>query len=164
MPFIETPLAGALIFEPKVFGDSRGSFFESYSKNLFSEAGVDCNFVQDNQSYSKYGTVRGLHFQTGDHVQAKLVRVLKGKVLDVIVDIRSHSKTYGQTFSIELSDENQKQLYVPHGFAHGFSVLSDDAVFFYKCDDFYHKASEGGICFNDAGLKIDWCIPADLMV
>ena len=157
--FTTTPIEGLLIFEPRVFGDERGYFYESFNKSTFAEAGVKDNFVQDNQSKSTYGVLRGLHYQTGEHAQSKLVRVLEGKVLDVAVDIRPGSPTYGQHYSIELSAENQLQFYVPRGFAHGFLVLSDTATFFYKCDNFYNKASEGGIAYDDPTLNIDWKIP-----
>ncbi len=157
--FTTTPIEGLLIFEPRVFADDRGYFYESFNKNIFLEAGVKDDFVQDNQSKSTYGVLRGLHYQTGEHAQSKLVRVLEGKVLDVAVDIRPDSPTYGQHYSIELSAENQLQFYVPRGFAHGFLVLSDTATFFYKCDNFYNKASEGSIAYNDPTLNIDWKIP-----
>ncbi len=159
MPFINTEFEGLVVFEPKVFSDSRGYFFESYNANTFSEANLDVKFVQDNQSYSAYGTLRGLHMQKGQMAQAKLVRVLKGKVLDVVVDVRKSSKTFGKHFSIELSEENKKQLFIPRGFAHGFVVLSDVAEFFYKCDNFYSKAHEIGIIYNDPKLSIDWQVP-----
>ncbi len=157
--FRTTPIAGLLIFEPRVFADDRGYFYESFNKNIFSEAGVKDDFVQDNQSKSTYGVLRGLHYQTGEYAQSKLVRVLEGKVLDVAVDIRPGSPTYGQHYSIELSAENKLQFYIPRGFAHGFLVLSDTATFFYKCDNFYNKASEGSIAYNDPTLNIDWKIP-----
>lgn len=157
--FTTTPIEGLLLFEPRIFGDERGYFYESFNKNTFAEAGIHDEFVQDNQSKSTYGVLRGLHYQTGEHVQSKLVRVLEGKVLDVAVDIRPDSATYGQHYSVELSAENQLQLYIPCGFAHGFLVLSDTATFFYKCDNFYNKASEGGIAYNDPKLDIDWKIP-----
>jgi dTDP-4-dehydrorhamnose 3,5-epimerase len=160
MPFHETDISGLLIFEPKVFEDSRGYFFEAYNEQIFSEAGIKMKFVQDNQSKSGYGVIRGLHFQMNPFAQTKLVRVLEGKILDVAVDIRKNSPTYGKHFSIELSAENKKQLYVPAGFAHGFSVLSQTAIVLYKCDAFYNKESEGGILYNDPFLAIDWKIPA----
>ena len=159
MPFIETALAGAYIIEPRVFEDHRGYFFECYNKNSFDqETGADVNFVQDNESYSGYGTLRGLHYQAGEHAQAKLVRVIHGKVLDVAVDLRESSPTYGQHITVELSGENKKQLFVPRGFGHGFVVLSETALFAYKCDNFYNKESEGGIIYNDPKLNIDWGI------
>ena len=157
MNFIPTHLAGCFIIEPKVFKDERGYFMESFNQNTFSNGiGHDVNFVQDNQSFSSKGVLRGLHYQTGEHAQAKLVRVLSGEVLDIAVDIRPESVTYRQSFSILLSGENQKQLYIPRGFAHGFLVTSETAVFFYKCDNFYNKESEGGIIYNDSTLNIDW--------
>jgi dTDP-4-dehydrorhamnose 3,5-epimerase len=161
MPFIKTAFPGLLIFEPKVFGDSRGYFFESYNANTFSAEGVDIKFVQDNQAQSSYGVLRGLHYQLTPYAQTKLVRALSGTILDVAVDIRKGSPTYGKTFTIELSAENKKQLLVPKGFAHGYSVLSETAEVFYKCDAFYHKEAEGGIMYNDPLLNIDWQIPAD---
>ena len=157
MKFIETKLKGCFILEPKVFGDDRGYFFESYNSQVFNEGvGQVVNFVQDNQSYSKYGTLRGLHFQKGEHAQAKLVRVISGEVLDVAVDIREGSSTFGEHVAVRLSAENKKQLFVPRGFAHGFVVLSETAEFFYKCDNYYNKESEGGIIYNDPKLNIDW--------
>jgi len=165
MAFTKTHIEGLLIFEPRVFTDERGYFYESFNKNAFAEAGVQDEFVQDNQSKSTYGVLRGLHYQTGEHAQSKLVRVLEGSVLDVAVDIRPDSPTYGEYYAIELSAENQLQFYVPHGFAHGFLVLSDTATFFYKCDNFYNKASEGGIAYDDPTLNIDWQIPTkDLLL
>ena len=161
MNFIETALEGVFIIEPRVFTDARGYFFESYSKAAFEAFGLRYDFVQDNQSKSSYGTVRGLHFQKGEHAQAKLVRVLEGRVLDVAVDIRRASPTYGQHVAVELSAENNRQLLIPRGFAHGFSVLSDTAVFAYKCDNLYCRESEGGIRFDDPTLAIDWRIDMD---
>lgn len=161
MAFIDTSFPDLVIFEPKVWGDARGYFYESYNQNNFTEAGIDAHFVQDNQARSSYGVLRGLHYQQGEHAQAKLVRVLEGVVLDVVVDLRQGSPTYGQYFSIILSAENKRQLFVPRGFAHGYVVLSETAEFFYKCDNFYHKASEGGIAYNDPNLAIDWQIPMD---
>jgi len=160
MPFTETPLSGLLVFEPNVHRDERGYFFESYNAHTFKSAGIDTTFVQDNQARSTYGVLRGLHYQCGEHAQAKLVRVLEGEVLDIAVDLRAGSPTYGQWYSVLLSAENQKQLFVPRGFAHGYVVLSPTAEFFYKCDNFYHKASEGGIRFDDPVLGIDWGLPA----
>jgi dTDP-4-dehydrorhamnose 3,5-epimerase len=160
MPFYETDMKGLLIFEPKVFEDSRGYFFESYNENLFRQHGIDLRFVQDNQSSSGYGVIRGLHYQLPPHAQAKLVRVLSGRLLDVAVDIRKGSPTFGKAFTIELSAENKKQLFIPAGFAHGFSVLSDQAEVLYKCDALYNKESEGGIHYNDPALNIDWQVPA----
>jgi dTDP-4-dehydrorhamnose 3,5-epimerase len=161
MPFIKTELEGLLIFEPKVFEDSRGYFFEAYNNSVFKDAGINMNFVQDNQSQSSYGVIRGLHYQNNPHAQTKLVRVLAGSILDIAVDIRKSSATYGRVFAIELSAENKKQLFIPPGFAHGFSVLSEKAVVLYKCDALYNKESEGGIIYNDPSLNIDWQIPAD---
>jgi len=144
------------VFEPRVFPDERGYFFESYNSRTWEEAGVTTKFVQDNQARSTRGVLRGLHYQTGDMAQAKLVRVLEGEVLDVVVDLREDSPTCGQWYGIRLSAENKKQLLVPRGFAHGYVVLSETAEFFYKCDNFYSKAHEGGIRFDDPGLHIDW--------
>lgn len=160
MPFTKTPIQGLVIYEPMVFEDSRGFFFESFNEKIFSREGITQSFVQDNQSRSGYGVIRGLHYQLAPHAQAKLVRVLSGKILDVAVDIRKGSPTYGRHFAVELSAENKKQLYIPHGFAHGFSVLSDTADVLYKCDAFYSKESEGGIRYNDPVLQIDWKVPA----
>ena len=158
MNFIETAIEGVCIIEPRIFTDDRGYFFESYSKAAFEAAGLHYDFVQDNQSKSVYGTVRGLHFQKGEHAQAKLVRVLEGTVLDVAVDLRRTSHTYGQYVAVELSADNNRQLLIPRGFAHGFSVLSETAVFAYKCDNLYCRESEGGIRFDDPSLAIDWRI------
>lgn len=156
----KTPLADCYIIHDTVHGDQRGYFFESFNrKTFFSETGLDIDFVQDNQSKSQKGVLRGLHFQEGEHAQAKLVRVLQGKVLDVVVDLRKKSPSYGQSFAMELTEENHRQLFVPRGFAHGFVVLSETAVFFYKCDNYYNKASERGIIFNDTDLAIDWQLP-----
>ena len=159
MAFTETGIEGVLIFEPRVFEDYRGYFFESYNQSAFEAAGLHYNFVQDNQSFSKYGVVRGLHYQLNPYAQAKLVRVLQGRILDVAVDMRKSSPTYGKHFAIELSDENKKQLLIPKGFAHGFSVLSETALVMYKCDAFYNKESEAGIIYNDVDLAIDWRLP-----
>ena len=158
MNFIKTAIEGVYIIEPRIFADERGYFFESYSRAAFEAAGLHYDFVQDNQSKSVYGTVRGLHFQKGEHSQAKLVRVLEGTVLDVAVDLRRTSHTYGQYVAVELSAENNRQLLIPRGFAHGFSVLSETAVFAYKCDNPYCRESEGGIRFDDPALAIDWRI------
>lgn len=158
MKIIKTEIEDLLIIEPKVFGDERGYFFESYSLAKFVDAGLDYNFIQDNQSKSSYGTIRGLHFQKGEFAQAKLVRALEGAVIDVVVDLRVGSKTYGKHFAIELSAENNRQLLIPRGFAHGFSVVSETAIFAYKCDNIYNKDSEGGIAFDDEDLNIDWQI------
>ena len=152
-----TAFEGLIVMKPVIFGDQRGYFFESFNRKKFAEkTGMDVEFVQDNQSKSSYGVVRGLHFQNGEWAQAKLVRVLQGKVLDAVVDIRPDSPTFGQSFSVELSDDNGFQLFIPRGFAHGFSVLSPDAVFFYKCDNYYNKATEGGIHPLDKTIGIDW--------
>ena len=161
MPLITTEIPDLLIFEPKVFTDSRGYFFESYNEKIFEQQGVNIRFVQDNQSSSSYGVIRGLHYQLNPYAQTKLIRVLSGRILDVAVDLRKGSPTFGQHFDLELSAENKKQLLVPKGFAHGFSVLSDTAEVLYKCDEFYNKNSEGGIRFDDPALNINWQIPAD---
>jgi dTDP-4-dehydrorhamnose 3,5-epimerase len=160
MNFSPTHLAGCFVIEPRVFKDERGYFMESFNQKTFNDGiGNEVNFVQDNQSFSSKGVLRGLHYQTGNHAQAKLVRVLSGEVLDVAVDIRPESNTFGQSVSILLSAENQKQLYIPRGFAHGFLVTSETAIFSYKCDNFYNAASEGGIIFKDPTLNIDWNFP-----
>lgn len=157
MNVIPTKLSGCVILEPKIISDARGYFMESFNERTFAEAtGMTVHFVQDNQSYSTKGVLRGLHYQCGEHAQAKLVRVLHGEVLDVAVDIRPESETYGQYVAEVLSGENQRQLFIPRGFAHGFLVLSATATFFYKCDNFYNKESEGGILYKDATLNIDW--------
>ena len=162
MEIQETGLKDCVIIKPRVFEDARGYFFESFNKSTFEEkTGMSGAFVQDNQSFSSYGVIRGLHAQSGEFAQAKLVRVIKGEVLDVAVDIRPSSPTYGKHISVKLSAENKLQLYVPRGFLHGFSVLSETAEFFYKCDNFYNKASEVGVMYNDKDLAIDWMIPAD---
>jgi dTDP-4-dehydrorhamnose 3,5-epimerase len=156
MPFLKCDIPGLIIVEPAVFEDSRGYFFEAYNSSLFKSNGIGCDFVQDNQSLSGYGVIRGLHYQMNPFAQAKLVRVLSGRILDVAVDIRKESPTFGKHFDIELSSENKKQLFIPHGFAHGFSVLSETAIVLYKCDTFYNKESEGGIRFDDPALNINW--------
>jgi dTDP-4-dehydrorhamnose 3,5-epimerase len=161
MPFKTCYIPGLIIVEPAVFEDNRGFFFESYNQSLFEQNGIACKFVQDNQSQSSYGVIRGLHFQMTPFAQSKLIRVLAGKILDVVVDIRIGSPTFGQSFNIELSEENKKQLFIPQGFAHGFSVLSETASVLYKCDQFYNKQSESGIKYNDSQLNIDWKIDAD---
>ena len=161
MPFIQTKIKDVVIFEPRIFTDDRGYFFETYNEKLFNDNGVTAKFVQDNQSKSSYGVIRGLHFQKGEHAQAKLVRVLQGRVLDVAVDLRKDSETYGGHVAVELSDVNNLQLFIPRGFAHGFSVLSKTAVFAYKCDNLYCRESEGGIDCADPDLGIDWQIPAE---
>lgn len=162
MDFFNTPIAGLLVLAPRVFNDNRGYFFESYNKNTLAEIGIHADFVQDNESYSCQNTLRGLHFQKPPFAQAKLVRVIEGRVWDVAVDLRKDSPTFGQWFGVELSAENKKQFFIPRGFAHGFSVLSQTAKFAYKCDNFYNKASEGAILFNDPDLHIDWKIDAAL--
>lgn len=160
MNFIPTKLDGCFIIEPKIITDERGYFMESFNEKTFQKGiGQAVHFVQDNQSFSTKGVLRGLHYQTGIHAQAKLVRVLSGEVFDVVVDIRPNSETYGQYVSILLSAENQKQFFIPRGFAHGFLVLSETATFFYKCDNFYDKASEGGLIYNDPTVNIDWQFP-----
>ena len=160
MNILKTNLEGLLIIEPKIFEDSRGYFFESFNLKTFREkTGFQGEFVQDNQSKSKYGTLRGLHFQKGSSAQAKLVRVLSGKVLDVVVDLRPDSPTFKKHYSVELSAENKRQFFVPRGFAHGFVVLSETAEFFYKCDNYYDQSSEGGLRYNDPELNIDWIVP-----
>lgn len=164
MNFIKTKIEDVIIVEPRIFNDERGYFFESYNQKAFKEGGIDCNFVQDNQSKSSYGVIRGLHCQLGEHAQAKLVRVLQGKVLDVAVDIRRGSPTFGQHVAVELSDENQRQLFIPRGFLHGFSVLSETAVFSYKVDNFYCKESEFGIRYDAPEINIDWQIPQDKVI
>lgn len=166
MELIKTIFQDCFIVKPKVYSDSRGYFFESFNEQRFNDlSGLNVHFVQDNQSYSAYGVLRGLHFQKGAHAQAKLVRVLKGEVLDVAVDLRPDSPTYGQHYAVTLSEENKLQLFIPRGFAHGFAVLSKEAEFFYKCDNYYNKESEGGLLYNDADLGIDWKIPeADIAV
>ncbi|WP_293874317.1 dTDP-4-dehydrorhamnose 3,5-epimerase [Flavobacterium sp.] len=165
MNFIATKLEGCFIIEPKVILDDRGYFMESFNENTFQK-GVHqpVHFVQDNQSFSSKGVLRGLHYQTGAYAQAKLVRVLQGEVLDVAVDIRPDSKTFGQFEAVLLSGENQIQFFVPRGFAHGFLVLSETATFFYKCDNFYNKESEGGIIYNDKTINIDWGFPTDDLI
>lgn len=159
MPFIQTGLPDLLVFEPRVFEDSRGYFFESYNENVFRNEGVSITFIQDNQARSDYGVIRGLHYQLNPHSQTKLIRVLSGTILDVVLDMRKDSPTYGKTFCKELSAENKLQLLVPQGFAHGYSVLSETAEVFYKCDNFWNKESEGGVLYNDEALGIDWKIP-----
>lgn len=161
MEIIKTDIDGVFIIEPKVFGDSRGYFFESFNAREFAlKTGLDVNFVQDNESMSHYGVLRGLHFQNPPYAQSKLVRVVQGKVVDVAVDIRRGSPTYGKYVMAELTGENHRQFFVPRGFAHGFAVLSDVAVFQYKCDNFYAPASEGAIAWNDPDIAIPWPVPA----
>jgi dTDP-4-dehydrorhamnose 3,5-epimerase len=162
--FIKTEIDGVYIIEPKIFSDTRGYFFESYNEEEFVKNGITNHFVQDNQSRSTYGVVRGLHCQLGEHAQAKLVRVLYGKVLDVVVDIRKNSPTFGKHISVELSDENQRSVFIPRNFLHGFSVLSKEAVFFYKCDNLWCKESEFGIRYDDPEIGVDWKIPVDKII
>lgn len=161
MEILKTAIEGIVIIEPKIFRDARGYFFESFSMREFNEKVAPVTFVQDNESYSSYGVIRGLHFQKPPYTQAKLVRVIKGAVLDIAVDIRKGSPTYGQHVAVELTAENHRQLFIPHGFAHGFSVLSEEVLFQYKCDNYYAPQSEGGILWNDPCLGIDWRIPAE---
>jgi dTDP-4-dehydrorhamnose 3,5-epimerase len=164
MPFITTEFPGLIIYEPQVFEDHRGFFYESYNERLFSENGIEIYFVQDNQAKSSFGVIRGLHYQSDPHAQTKLIRVLKGAIIDAVVDLRKGSPTFGRSYAIELSAENKKQLLVPKGFAHGYSVISETSEVFYKCDEFYHKDSERGIAYNDPALQIDWQVPADKAV
>lgn len=165
MNVIKTDIEGVVVIEPKVFDDARGYFFESYSKRRFDEAIRPIEFVQDNESMSTRGVIRGLHFQRPPFSQSKLVRCVRGAVLDVVVDIRRGSPTYGQHVAVELTGDNRRQLFVPRGFAHGFAVLSDEAVFQYKCDNYYHPESEGGISIADRSLGIDWRInPAEAIL
>ena len=164
MPFTPTGFPGLLVFDPVVHGDARGYFFESYNADTFGKDQVNMVFIQDNQARSSYGVVRGLHFQNQPHAQTKLIRALEGAILDVVVDLRIGSPTWGKVFSIELSATNKKQLLVPQGFAHGYSVLSETAEVFYKCDRLWNKASEGGMAYNDPAMNIDWRIPADKMI
>lgn len=162
MKLKETPLKDCYIIEPTIFEDDRGYFFEKFNEKKFEElTGLNGHFVQDNISRSSYGVLRGLHLQKGENAQAKLVSCLEGKVFDVAVDLRKDSPTFGKWFGIELTDENKLQLYVPRGFGHGFSVLSEKATFAYKCDNFYNKESEGSVLWNDTDLKIDWKLPVD---
>ena len=164
MEVIKTAIDGVVIIEPKVFKDQRGYFFESFSQREFEAKVRKINFVQDNESMSSYGVMRGLHFQRPPYTQSKLVRCVKGKVLDVAVDIRKGSPTYGQHVAVELSEDNHRQFFVPRGFAHGFAVLSDTAVFQYKCDNFYAPQADGGISIKDESLGIDWKIPTDMAI
>ncbi len=164
MKVIKTDIEGLQIIEPRVFTDARGYFFESFSERDFAGKVAPVKFVQDNESRSVYGVVRGLHFQKPPHAQAKLVRVIRGRVLDVAVDLRSGSPTYGRYCAVELSDENQRQFFIPKGFAHGFSVLSEEAVFQYKCDDYYAPDHEGSVLWNDPEIGIDWGVPAENVI
>lgn len=161
----ETKLKGSFILEPQVFKDKRGYFVESFNQKRFNEVlGLDINFVQDNESQSSKGVLRGLHYQPGEYAQAKLVRVIKGKVLDVVLDLRPNSSTFGEQFSIELSEENKMQFFAPRGFAHGFLVLEDETIFSYKCDNYYNKNAEAGIIYNDKDLAIDWKFSKDQLI
>lgn len=164
MKIIDTDIQGVVIIEPRIFRDDRGYFFESFSQKEFEEKVLKTSFVQDNESKSSYGVLRGLHFQTPPFAQSKLVRVVKGAVLDVAVDIRSGSPTYGQHVAVELTEDNHRQFFVPRGFAHGFSVLSEEVIFQYKCDNFYAPKNEGALAWDDQELNIDWRIPRDKVV
>lgn len=161
MPFTETSIQGLFVFEPRIFEDSRGYFFEAFNGEVFNHEGLEDHFIQDNQSLSSYGVIRGLHYQKDPYAQVKLIRVIQGKIMDVAVDIRKGSPTYGKSFSLEISAENKLQLYIPAGFAHGFSVLSETTIVLYKCNAVYNKSSEGGIRYDDPALALDWKIPHD---
>lgn len=160
----KTDIEGVVILEPRLFEDERGYFFEAFSEREFTEKVRECHFVQENEAYSTYGVVRGLHFQRPPHAQSKLVRVVKGRVLDVVVDIRKGSPTFGKHIAVELSAENHRQLFIPRGFAHGYSVLSEEALLEYKCDNYYTPASEGAILWNDLALAINWQIPSESVI
>jgi dTDP-4-dehydrorhamnose 3,5-epimerase len=164
MPFLKTNFPGLMIFEPKVFEDSRGYFFESFNEQTCKANGIDIKFVQDNQAKSSFGVIRGLHYQLAPYSQTKFIRVLTGSIIDAVVDLRKGSPTFGKSFSIELNANHHLQLLVPKGFAHGYSVISETAEVFYKCDAFYHKEAEAGIMFNDPALNIDWKIPANQQI
>ena len=164
MEVIKTDIEGVVIIEPRIFKDDRGYFYESFSQREFEEKVCRTTFVQDNQSKSSYGVLRGLHFQKPPYCQSKLVRCIKGAVLDVAVDIRKGSPTFGKYVAVELTEDNHRQFFVPRGFAHGFAVLTPEAVFQYKCDNFYNKESEGSVAWNDPQLAIDWRIPADKVI
>lgn len=164
MNIIPTPIDGLLIIEPRVFNDARGYFIETYNEQRYREAGITAQFVQDNQSCSCYGVVRGLHFQRPPYSQAKLVCCTRGRVLDVAVDLRKESPTFGKWFSVELNEDNHRQFFIPRGFAHGFSVLSETAIFTYKCDNLYHPEADGGILLTDPALNINWQVPVDKMI
>ena len=164
MNIIETGIEDLVVIEPRVFGDDRGYFFESFNEREFCEKVAPVHFVQDNESKSRYGVIRGLHFQKGEHAQAKLVRVVRGAVLDVAVDLRPDSPAYGKYHAEVLSGENHRMMFIPRGFAHGFSVLSEEVVFQYKCDNFYCPSAEGAIAWNDPDLAIDWQIPAEAVI
>jgi dTDP-4-dehydrorhamnose 3,5-epimerase len=161
MKIIETGIPGLVIIEPRVFGDERGYFLESYNTEKYLEVGINCQFVQDNESMSKYGVIRGLHYQLNPYSQSKLVRAIKGKVIDVAIDLRKNSPTFGKSYSIELSEENKLQFFIPKGFAHGFSVISEMAIFSYKCDSLYNPSKERGINPLDPTLNINWKIEKD---
>ncbi|PWT98156.1 MAG: dTDP-4-dehydrorhamnose 3,5-epimerase [Bacteroidetes bacterium] len=164
MPFTHTDFPGIVLFEPIVFEDDRGYFFESYNEKVFGTEGLQFSWVQDNQSRSTYGVIRGLHYQLNPYAQTKLVRVLQGRIWDVAVDIRKGSPTYGKYYGVELSESNKRQVLIPKGFAHGFSVLSDTASVMYKCDNYYNRECEGSIIYNDPVLQIDWKVPANKMI
>ena len=164
MNIIETEIEGVVILEPRIFKDDRGYFYESFSQREFEEKVCQTTFVQDNQSMSVYGVVRGLHFQKPPYCQSKLVRCIKGAVLDVAVDIRKGSPTFGKYVAVELTEENHRQFFIPRGFAHGFAVLSDEAVFLYKCDNYYNKESEGAIAWNDEHIAVDWRLPSEKVI
>ncbi len=165
MEIIKTKLNDCFIVKPTIFEDERGYFYESFNQKNFKQlSGIDIDFVQDNQAKSNFGILRGLHFQKGEHAQAKLVSVIKGRVIDIAVDMRPSSSTYLQHIAVELSEENHLQLFVPRGFAHGYSVLENNTIFFYKCDNFYNKVSEGGVIYNDPSLNIDWQLKPDEMI
>lgn len=164
MKRIATPIEDLFIIEPTIMRDERGYFFEFYQQKKYQEAGINASFIQDNQAFSNYGVIRGLHYQKGEFSQAKLVSVIKGKVFDVAVDLRKNSPSFGKWYGVELSEENKKQFFIPRGFAHGYSVLSDSAIFVYKCDNDYAPQSEAGINVNDPTLNIDWKIPKDKQV
>lgn len=157
-------IEGLFIIEPRIFEDARGYFFEAFSERDFAEQVCECHFVQENEAKSSYGVVRGLHFQLPPHAQSKLVRVIKGRIIDVAVDIRKSSPTFGKHIAVELSDENHRQIFIPQGFAHGYSVLSEEAIVEYKCDNYYAPESEGAVAWNDDSLDIDWGIPADKVI
>ena len=164
MKIIDTKINDVKIIEPFIFNDNRGYFFEAWNKKNYKASGINCEWIQDNESHSSFGVLRGLHYQIAPYIQAKLVRVIKGKVLDVAVDIRKDSQTFGKYVAVELSDENTRQLYIPRGFAHGFIVLSKEAIFSYKCDNEYNKLSERGIMYDDLTLNIDWKLPSNFWV
>lgn len=163
MQIFTTEIEGIKVLQPKIFNDDRGLFFESHNHKIFKEYGINADFVQDNESHSKVGVLRGMHFQRNEHAQAKLIRVIKGEVLDVAVDLRRNSPTLGKHFSIILNAENKQQLFIPRGFAHGFVALSDHTITQYKCDNYYNKEAEAGIIYNDSSLAIDWKLPASLL-